>query len=231
MALHEIRLRLTVLQEVNQLQPDPQDIRREYGQTTLARADLRDDPLAQFTDWFDSANTAGLLDATAMTLATADTAGRPSARIVLLKYYDQNGFVWFSDYRSQKGVELAENPQASVMFYWRELERQVRITGSVSRTSRELSAEYFSRRPDDSRFSAAASRQSSPIENREVLQAAVARLQARYPDGDMPTPETWGGFRLVPDEYEFWQGRTGRLHDRFRYLLNGQDWEITRLQP
>lgn len=231
MALHEIGLRLTILQEANQVQPDPQDIRREYGQATLARADLHDDPLEQFKDWFDTANAAQLLDATAMTLATADTAGRPSARVVLLKDYDQRGFVWFSDYRSQKGIELAENPQASVMFYWRELERQVRITGSVNRTSRDMSAEYFASRPDDSRFSAAASRQSSAVENREVLEGAVARLQAQYPDADMPTPELWGGFRLVPDEYEFWQGREGRLHDRFRYSVSGAGWEITRLQP
>ena len=231
MALRRIRLRLTVFPEADQLQPDPQDIRREYGQATLARADLHDDPLKQFKDWFDSANAAQLLDATAMTLATADAAGRPSARIVLLKYYGQDGFVWFSDHRSQKGVELAENPQGSLMFYWRELERQVRITGRVGRTSRDMSTEYFASRPDDSRFSAAASLQSSPIENREALEEAVARLHAQHPDGDIPAPQSWGGYCLVPDEFEFWQGREGRLHDRFRYAVSGAGWEITRLQP
>ena len=210
---------------------DPRNTRREYSQRALTRADLHADPLLQFRSWLHEAVTAELTDATAMSLATADAQGRPTARIVLLKEYNEQGFVWFTDYRSRKGADLAVNPRASLLFYWRELERQVRIDGTVSRATREESAAYFLSRPEDSRYSAAASQQSASIADRGTLEARVDALRVQYPNGEVPPPESWGGYRLVPETYEFWQGRVGRLHDRFEYALDGERWEITRLQP
>ncbi len=210
---------------------NPEDIRREYGSASLSRSDLEADPLAQFGIWFDAANAAGLVDATAMTLATVTEAGLPQARIVLLKGYDDRGYVWYTDYASDKGRELAANPRASLLFYWRELERQVRISGSVAKISAEESAAYFHSRPLDSRLSAAVSEQSRVVGDRRELEDRVAELNARYPNGDIPAPANWGGYRLSAERYEFWQGRTGRLHDRFCYLPDGDDWIIERLQP
>ena len=211
---------------------DQRTRRREYGAATLNRADLAADPLRQFAAWLDDAVAGGAVDPTAMALATAGARGMPSVRIVLLKHFDANGLCWYTDYRSLKGTELAENPFASALFYWREQDRQVRVSGSVERLSVAESAAYFESRPSDSRYAAAASVQSAPVANREALEQALQAVrQARVPDAP-PCPPDWGGYRLRPAEYEFWQGRSGRLHDRFRYRINDSaGWDIVRLQP
>jgi pyridoxamine 5'-phosphate oxidase len=216
---------------------DYRDTRRDYGGATpaatasLSASALPADPLEQFGRWLDVAVEAGAKDATAMALATASSVGMPSVRIVLLKEYGPEGFVWYTDYRSQKGRELADNPSASAVFYWRDFDRQVRITGAVERVDPETAADYFRSRPQDSRFSAAASEQSKPVADRQTLEDRVADLMVRYPDGEVPMPEDWGGYRLQPELFEFWQGREGRLHDRFRYVRSRSGWDVERLQP
>ncbi len=211
---------------------DQRDYRREYAAHELRRSNLANDPLAQFQRWFAEALDAGIKDATAMALATADRHGTPSVRIVLLKHFDETGFCWYTDYRSQKGRELAANPTASALFHWRELDRQVRISGAVDKLGARSAGEYFETRPVDSRLSAAASCQSAPIADRATLEARVAELERAHPHGRVPRPEAWGGYRLCPTRYEFWQGRKGRLHDRFLFV-RGDDggWAVQRLQP
>jgi pyridoxamine 5'-phosphate oxidase len=209
---------------------DLHEERRDYA-GALRRADLADDPLAQFQRWLDDALSLEIRDATAFALATAAPDAVPSVRIVLLKAFDADGYVFYSDYRSQKGSELSANPAAAMLFHWRELDRQVRLTGVVSEIDSEASRSYFASRPPESRFAAAASEQSATISDRAALEARVAELKAAHPDGSVPAPERWGGFRLKPERYEFWQGREGRLHDRFRYLRSSQGWTIERLQP
>jgi pyridoxamine 5'-phosphate oxidase len=172
-----------------------------------------------------------------MALASVNSAGIPSVRIVLLKHFAADasdgpeGFCWYTDYRSLKGAELTANPAASAVFYWRDFDRQVRITGTVSRVDTASSQNYFDSRPLDSRFSAAASEQSARVADRQTLEDRVAALRARYPQGDVPRPADWGGFRLQPSSIEFWQGREGRLHDRFLYTKAAGAWSIERLQP
>jgi len=206
--------------------------RRDYDALTLSRTDLRDDPHDLFDQWMQDALKAAMLDTTAMTLATIDSNGTPQARVVLLKDYSANGFVWFTNTGSDKGKELAQHPQATLLFYWRPLERQVRITGTVTTVSAEESADYFHSRPEESRFSAAASDQSAPVENRHVLEEKVQALHEQYPDGDVPCPASWGGYRLTAERFEFWQGRPSRLHDRFVYCQDDAGaWAATRLQP
>lgn len=205
--------------------------RREYLAQPLRREDLNEDPIAQFAKWMDDAIAVSPDDATSMTLATASKEGMPSARIVLLKHFDADGFAWYTDYRSQKGAELAENPQAEIMFYWYGLERQVRIQGNVEKLSQAQGEKYFNERPLGSRISAAASHQSHPVENREALENSVKALEERYPEGDVPHPEQWGGYLLKPTRIEFWQGRESRLHDRFQFNLTDEGWTIQRLQP
>ena len=207
------------------------DVRRDYAQGELRRENIAQDPLQQFNAWLEDAQRAELVDATAMTLATVAANGQPSARVVLLKHFDAHGYAWYTGYGSQKGIELAANNKAILLFYWRELERQVRISGVVEQVPLEYSESYFASRPEDSRFSAAASEQSQVIAGRPELEAKVAELRGRYPDGNVPMPQTWGGYRLQPSEYEFWQGRVGRLHDRFRYQPAAGGWQIDRLQP
>lgn len=209
------------------------DIRREYSYTQLRRADLADQPLQQFQIWFEHALANAVQDATAMALATVDASAQPSVRIVLLKEYDASGFVWFSDQRSEKGQALAANPQAELLFYWRELERQVRIRGTVSHVSDAEAEAYFHSRPLASRWAAATSVQSQPIASRRQLEQRHAELEQQNPES-VPRPQAWGGFCLFPQAYEFWQGREGRLHDRFRFTRQthtGDDWLIERLQP
>jgi pyridoxamine 5'-phosphate oxidase len=207
------------------------DLRREYAQAHLDEAHVLPDPVAEFHRWFTQALQAKVLEPNAMTLATATRDGAPSARIVLLKGYDERGFVFFTDYRSQKGTELEQNPQAALVFFWAELERQVRITGPVSVASREESESYFQTRPRTSRLSTWVSHQSQVIPARKVLDDRAKQMDDRFP-GDVPLPPTWGGFRVTPETVEFWQGRASRLHDRLRYLRKkGGGWQLERLSP
>jgi pyridoxamine 5'-phosphate oxidase len=195
----------------------------------MRRSQLDADPLRQFLAWFAAARNAGVPVPETMTLATATRGGRPSARQVLLKGSDERGFVFFSGYDSRKGRELAENAQASLLFHWAAMGRQVRVEGRVERVSRGESEAYWRTRPLGSRLSAAVSRQSEPIGSREELEARVEELRAS--GEDPPVPEHWGGFRVEPQEYEFWEHRDDRLHDRFRYTRAGERWTIERLSP
>lgn len=195
------------------------------------RNDLFADPIEQFADWFEAAMGAGIENANAMTLATATRDGRPSARFVLLKGYDERGFQFFSNYGSQKGEELAENPQAALVFYWVKFHRQIRIYGRVSRLSEAESEAYFRSRPRGSQLSALASNQSQIIENRAVVEERVAALAEEYEGTAVPRPEQWGGYLLEAEEFEFWQGRPDRLHDRFQYRLVDGTWVVERLAP
>jgi len=205
-------------------------LRKNYTFGQLSETEVSPNPLGLFQVWFDQAVKAECPEPNSMTLATADSAGNPSARIVLLKGADSTGFTFFTNYASQKGKELAARPHAALLFHWHELERQVRIKGVVERVSPAESDEYFHSRPAASRIGAWASPQSSEIPNREFLEEAEKRFAADFGDKP-PRPEHWGGYRLHPTEIEFWQGRPSRLHDRIHYQLDGAQWRITRLAP
>lgn len=206
-------------------------LRKEYRLAALGEHDVDPDPIVQFQRWFAAAQDAHCNEPNAMTLATCTPDAYPSARVVLLKEVDARGFVFFTDYRSRKGRELADNPHAALCFHWHELERQVRIAGGVQRISRQESQAYFASRPHGARVGAWVSHQSQVIASRDVLDTAVATMTARFGDGDVPLPEHWGGFRVVPDEIEFWQGRESRLHDRMTYVRTGGQWVRQRLSP
>ena len=210
---------------------DHRQQRREYVAGELHRSQLPDDPLRLFERWLEEALTACAIDATAMALATATPDGVPSVRIVLLKEHGPDGFVWYTDQASPKGAELAANPAASLAFYWRDFNRQVRLSGFAEKVDDETARAYFESRPEESRFSAAASVQSTPVADRQTLEKRVAALKTRFPDGKIPKPDHWGGYRLVPERIEFWQGREGRLHDRFLYTRTSGGWAIQRLAP
>ncbi|HEY8259461.1 MAG TPA: pyridoxamine 5'-phosphate oxidase [Gemmatimonadales bacterium] len=212
---------------------DISDLRREYSRARLDESDVSHDPFVEFARWFAEAQDAQLPEPNAMTLATASAEGVPSARIVLLKAFDERGFVFFSDYRSRKGGELEANPRAALVFYWGELDRQVRITGGVALTAHEESERYFKSRPLGSRLGAWASRQSQVIPSRATLERDLQEVEARFGTDDVPLPPYWGGYRVVPDTIEFWQGRESRLHDRIRYVkeAGAKGWRVERLSP
>jgi pyridoxamine 5'-phosphate oxidase len=209
------------------------DLRREYVLGDLADEDLTADPFDLFRVWLDEVLAADPLDPTAMTLATVDGEGRPSARVVLLKGYDEQGFVFYTSYESRKGRELASNPHAALVFFWPKLDRQVRVEGMVEKTSREESDAYFQSRPLGARLGAWASEQSAVITNRDELEERLREVTERFGDGPVPLPDFWGGFRVRPEVLEFWQGRPSRLHDRIRYTREeeGEGWHIERLSP
>ena len=206
------------------------DLRQEYMRESLDEKDVAPDPLKQFTRWFDEAVKAQVPMVNAMTLATVSPAGRPSARIVLLKGIDHGGFVFFTNYKSRKGRELTANPEAALLFYWIELEREVRVEGRVEKISEHESDEYFGNRPLGSRHAAIASPQSKVVPDRAALEALFAEAEQRYGD-QTPRPAHWGGYRLLPAAIEFWQGRPNRLHDRVLYTLKSRGWKIERLAP
>ena len=207
------------------------DLRRDYVHAVLDEAAAGDEPFAQFGRWFDEAMRAQLPEPHAMTLATADAAGVPSARVVLLRGWDEQGFVFFTNYGSRKGRELTARPRAALVFYWAQLERQVRVDGAVERLADAASDAYFARRPRGHRVSAWASPQSEPIAARATLERAVADVEARFAGSDVPRPAFWGGFRVVPERIEFWQGRPNRVHDRLAYARTSDGWTRVRLAP
>lgn len=207
------------------------DIRREYALASLDVPDVDPDPVVQCRRWLHDAIAAELPEPNAMTLATATPGGRPSARIVLLKGLDHRGLVFFTDYRSRKAEELDANPQAALAIMWKEIERQVRVEGRAERVSVEESREYFRSRPRGARVGAWASKQSAVITGRAWLEDEVAKATDRFGEDEVPLPPHWGGYRVVPDMFEFWQGRTSRLHDRVRFRQGDAGWIIERLSP
>ena len=211
---------------------DPTASRYEHAARGLRRRDLDPDPIKQFSNWFTAAIEAEIRDVNAMSLATAGRDAKPSVRVVLLKGFDQDGFVFFTNYESEKGVQLEVNPYAALAFYWIELDRQIRIAGKTERTSRQESEGYFHSRPIGSQLGAWASRQSEVLDGRRVLDARMVEMTERFGDNPIPLPPHWGGYRVKPDTMEFWQGRPNRLHDRFRYRRQTDgSWLIERLAP
>ena len=206
-------------------------LRRSYSLKELSKNSVSSDPIAQFSVWMKEAVSSDLHEPIAMTLATASKTGIPSARTVLLKGFDKRGFVFYTNYESSKAEELKENPMASLLIFWAELERQVRISGKVEKVSQQESEKYFSSRPRDSRLSAWASKQSSVIEDRETLEKKFKEMKERFEDKEIPLPPFWGGYRVIPHKIEFWQGRESRLHDRICYTLDAGNWKIERLSP
>lgn len=208
------------------------DLRKEYMQRGLDEGDMDADPIRQFQTWFDAARAASPFEPNAMALATVGADGRPSVRMVLLKGLDERGFVFYTNYESRKGRELEGTPWAALDFFWPEMERQVRVEGNIARVTAEESDNYFHSRPVGSQLGATASHQSEIISGRDVLERRVAELGEQYRDQEIPRPEYWGGYRVVPDFIEFWQGRLNRLHDRLRYRLSADgSWKIERLSP
>jgi pyridoxamine 5'-phosphate oxidase len=206
-------------------------IRKDYQLQSLTEEGVLRDPFDQFTRWWDDALKAEIEEVNAMTLSTVKPDGRPAARVVLLKGFDPDGFVFFTNYTSDKGSQLEQTPYAALVFFWKELERQVRIEGACTKVSAEESDAYFISRPLGSRLGAWTSPQSRVIESRELLERRAAELAKQYEHAEVPRPPFWGGYRVVPDTVEFWQGRSNRLHDRIRFFKSGPEWKIERIAP
>lgn len=209
---------------------DLSNIRRVYNKFHLEEENVNHNPFEQFDLWLQDALSADLLEPTAVAVSTVSSEGRPSSRIVLLKYFDERGFVFFTNYTSRKGTEISQNPYIAMLFFWDKLERQVRIEGKIEKISREESKNYFDSRPYGSRLGAWASHQSKVMKSRDELTANLDKLKEKYPS-EVPLPDFWGGFRLIPDAFEFWQGRESRLHDRIKFILQDNNWKIERLMP
>ena len=207
------------------------DNRREYDYGTLSPENLRTNPFEQFSLWMDQALEAGIIDPTAMSVATVDPEGKPWQRMVLLKGFDERGFVFYTNLGSRKASDITSNPQVSLQFPWLQLDRQVIVGGMAERLADNENSDYFKSRPISSQLAAWASEQSSPIASREVLEAQFNAVQQRFESGEVPLPEFWGGYRIVPREFEFWQGGENRLHDRFSFQRYGNSWIISRLSP
>lgn len=210
---------------------DISNFRREYLKGGLQRENLAKNPVQQFSAWFEQARKTDIADPTAMILATVDPSGKPSQRTVLLKYFDDSGFVFFTNYESRKAREIAHNPRVSLLFVWLELERQIMISGEAKRISAADSARYFMSRPKDSQVAAWVSSQSHTLSSRQMLLQKFSEMKTKFGEGKIPLPSFWGGYKVVPDEYEFWQGRKNRLHDRFHYTPGTDGWQIERLAP
>jgi pyridoxamine 5'-phosphate oxidase len=207
------------------------DLRREYIKNGLLESDVDKDPFRQFSLWFEQASNAGIMEPNAMSHATVSPDGQPSMRVVLLKGVDDKGFIFFTNYESRKGKDIELNPKSSLLFFWGELERQVRIEGTIEKISQESSKAYFDSRPEGSRIGAWSSNQSEVVASRDVLEARFDENMSRFAGKDIPMPDYWGGYRLVPTMLEFWQGRGSRMHDRIRYRLVDNTWLIDRLSP
>lgn len=207
-----------------------QNLRRQYSKSTLSTSSVSKDPFKQFDKWFSEVLNSGFLEPNAMTIATADKNGKPSARIVLLKGVDEKGFIFYTNYKSKKGNDLEGNPFASLLFYWDKLERQIRIEGRTEKVTKEESDAYFQTRPYKSRIGAWASKQSTVIDSRNVIVKEFLKYMVKYRN-HVPLPEIWGGYRLIPESFEFWQGRPNRLHDRIKYTLTKKGWKTERLAP
>lgn len=207
------------------------NIRRDYNKFKLDESSINKNPFDQFKIWMDEGLQGDFYEPTAMVISTVNSDGRPSSRVVLLKSYDEHGFVFFTNYLSRKGTDIAFNPYGSLIFYWDKFERQIRIEGKIEKVTPEESKAYYDKRPYASRIGAWASEQSQPLKSRFTLIRKVVKLMMKHPI-NVPLPDFWGGYRLVPDEFEFWQGRENRLHDRFRFkLIDTKKWEIERLSP
>ena len=217
---------------MNEISNDLSDLRREYRVRPLTRRELDPDPVRQFDRWFREALKVEAMDANAMSIATVAASGQPSLRTVLLKYYDDEGFIFYTNLGSRKARDISDNPKVALLFYWHELHRQIKILGSAERITAAENLKYFMRRPRDSQLGAWVSRQSSIISSRAVLENTFAEMKQKYAKGEVPLPSFWGGYRVAASSIEFWQGRESRLHDRLLYRhAAGNDWEIERLAP